>query len=91
MREYTTTAIQGLEVEQKVTAIICNQCGREIRMDGVDSTSYEYHLAQAEVLQVKHQWGYGSKYDTECHAFDLCDECYEKLIRGFRIPISVEV
>lgn len=91
MRKYTTTAIQELGTEQKATAIICNQCGREIRLDGLDNKSYEYQLAQAEVLPVKHQWGYGSKYDTERHTFDLCEECYDKLIQGFRIPISVEV
>ena len=28
--------------------------------------------------------------DGEIHRFDLCEECYDELLRGFRIPVQVE-
>ena len=31
-------------------------------------------------------FGYFSKKDGQIHSFDLCEECYDKLIAGFRIP-----
>lgn len=57
--------------------IICNKCGKEIRMIGG-------RLAEG-VCSVQQNWEYGSDKDGDVHAFDLCEACYDELIRGFQI------
>lgn len=60
----------------------CNQCGREI--------SVINGRPEKEVLCVEHTWGYFSEKDGENHRFDLCEECYDRLLKGFLIPAEIE-
>ena len=34
--------------------------------------------------------GYFSEKDGERHSFDLCESCYDDLLRTFRIPAEIE-
>lgn len=65
---------------EKLVKIICNQCGKAhvVTQEGIHS----------EYLQVEKSWGYFSDKDGEHHRFDLCEECYDRLLAGFRIPAS---
>lgn len=65
---------------EKLVKIICNQCGKEyvVTQEGM----------HPEYLQVEKSWGYFSDKDGEHHRFDLCEECYDRLLAGFRIPAS---
>lgn len=67
--------------EKEITKIVCNQCGKEIEVVN--------GIAKEEVLTVEKQWGYFSDKDTELHQFDMCEECYDKLISSFRIPVEI--
>lgn len=67
--------------EKEITKIICNQCGKEIEVVN--------GIAKEEVLTVEKQWGYFSDKDTELHQFDMCEQCYDKLISSFRIPVEI--
>lgn len=41
----------------------------------------------ASYLAVSKEWGYFSdKKDGTRHCFDLCEECYDKLVEQFVIP-----
>lgn len=62
--------------------IVCNQCGSELKL--------ENGIVQEGVYFGDARWGYFSKKDGERHSFDLCEECYEALIKGFQIPVTVE-
>ncbi len=62
--------------------VVCNQCGRELKL--------ENGIVQEGVFQGEARWGYFSGRDGEKHSFDLCESCYERLIGGFRIPVTVE-
>ena len=74
MREYVTK-----KTETKVVGrIYCNRCGREIAVRN--------GTAAEEVLHVEHQWGYDSAKDGERHCFDLCEKCYDELLKTFQIP-----
>lgn len=68
--------------EKEITKIICNQCGKEIEVVN--------GIAKEEVLTVEKQWGYFSDKDNEFHQFDLCEDCYDKLISSFKIPVEIE-
>ncbi len=60
--------------------IICNCCKKVIQME-------DYH-SRTEYLHVEKAWGYSSNKDGERQEFDLCEPCYDALVRKFRIPVD---
>lgn len=76
MREY-----ENKDYDTKKTGkIFCNQCGRAIR---VENGVIKEGIFSAEV-----SFGYFSQKDGVRHQFDLCEECYDRMVRGFRIPVT---
>jgi len=76
MRKYLDSNKKTLE------KIVCNQCGRELELKN--------GIVQEGVFQGDAHWGYFSEKDGEHHSFDLCESCYERLLSGFSIPVTVE-
>ena len=76
MREYKTTETRIL------TRLICNGCGRPIALRG--------GVPMEGVCAVRQSWGYQSEKDGEQDSFDLCEACYDRLIRQFRIAPEIE-
>lgn len=76
MRKYKEESKKELQEMQ------CNKCGRKIEVR--NGIVYEGSFS------VDYGWGYFSKKDGENHSFDLCEECYEELIKTFTIPIYKE-
>ena len=74
MRQYK------MQEKKEVDKIICNKCGKEILV--------ENGVAEADMLSVQKRWGYFSNKDNDVHEFDLCEECYDKWIATFSIPIE---
>lgn len=54
---------------------ICNVCG---------------NMVTGDVLDIEKIWGFFSGKDGEIHHFCLCEKCYDKMIKGFAVPVSVE-
>lgn len=76
MRQYQ------LKETKEIEKIICNKCGREIPAPG--------GCAREGVFSVDYTWGYFSDKDGQRHSFDLCESCYDELLRTFRIPAEIE-
>lgn len=76
MRQFRTE----LERTEKIEKIICNKCGKEILVRG--------GVPQEDVLEVRKRWGYHSRKDNQLDCFDLCEDCYDELIRSFRIKME---
>ena len=74
MRQYK------MKETKEIEKIICNKCGKEIVVKN--------GVAEADALSVEKRWGYFSNKDNEVHVFDLCEECYDKWIATFLIPIE---
>lgn len=68
--------------ERKLTELVCNCCGKKLTV--------ENGIAVEESCHIEIPWGYFSKRDGENHIFDLCEECYDKIICGFAVPPMVE-
>ena len=68
--------------ENKLEKVICNRCGREMKVVG--------GILQEGVFEASVLWGYFSDRDGERHSFDLCEECYDKLIEGFAVEVTKE-
>lgn len=75
MRQYQ------MKETKEIKKIICNKCGREI--------SAENGMTKEGVFSVDYVWGYFSDKDGERHSFDLCESCYDEMLRGFLIPAEV--
>ena len=76
MRRYT------MKERRETETIFCNGCGKEIKIkDGV---------IREGLLYVEKRWGYFSDKDNEVHRFDLCEECYDRMVSQFVIPVEKE-
>lgn len=67
--------------EQKLVKIICNGCSCECES--------ENSVFKKEFLSVQKSWGYFSERDGETDCWDLCEECYNRLVSSFKIKIDV--
>jgi hypothetical protein len=72
---YETVTIK----QPKTTKVFCNRCG-----------TFSNNDYDTDIEEWVHEFGYGSRYDTEVHIFHLCDECYTEIINDFEIPPSIE-
>lgn len=66
--------------ESHVDQIICNCCGEPIN---------KYQIFTNDYISFQKQWGYNSDYDNKKHKFDICQNCYQKIISNFKIPIEI--
>ena len=65
-----------------IDVIVCNKCGKRVEyIDGI---------LKEDFCHVKKEWGFFSKKDLKVHSFNLCEECYDQLVEGFRVPIIIE-
>lgn len=67
---------------QKNGFVICNCCGKKF--------SAKPDQNNIEIFHIEKEWGYFSKKDMVKHVFDVCENCYDKWILGFRIPVEEE-
>lgn len=72
MRHYTE--------ENELLEVTCNKCGKTIK---VESGIIKEGCVSTETL-----FGYFSKKDGVRHKFDLCEECYDKIIADFTMPVE---
>lgn len=76
MRKYTS------QNEKKIEIVKCNKCGKEIKKQD--------DMLLEGVCQVDIKWGYFSNKDGEAHSFDLCEGCYDELVKTFAIPLQID-
>lgn len=60
----------------------CNKCGKNIKI--------ENGIVREGVFNVEYNWGYFSKRDGEKDIFDLCENCYEEMIKEFLINVEIK-
>lgn len=68
--------------QKELTEVVCNQCKKELKVENGILKDACFH---GEV-----QFGYFSNKDGQKHSFDLCEECYDKMIKKFAIPVEEE-
>ncbi|MDF2538994.1 MAG: hypothetical protein K0S76_2015 [Herbinix sp.] len=61
--------------------VLCNSCGKNLKVVN--------GILMEDAFEANKEWGYFSNRDTEVHHFNLCEECYEKMVANFIIPIEV--
>lgn len=68
-------------VNTKKLKVVCNCCAKKLTV--------ENGIVMEGVLRVQADWGYFSKKDGEVHSFDICEDCYNKWVTDFKIPIDI--
>lgn len=61
--------------------IRCNACGK-IQRDSANGL-------QEDFLKIQKTWGYFSEKDGETHRFSLCEACYDRIRRQFKLPVEI--
>ena len=74
MRKYQTNGT--------LESVICNGCGKK--------QVVERGILREGSFSVDYSWDYFSEKDGEIHHWDLCEECYDQLIRQFAIAPEIE-
>lgn len=66
--------------ERKLQKVVCNQCGRELKVEG--------GILKEGCFSADYLFGYFSSKDGVRNRFDLCEECYKKIVSQFKVPIE---
>lgn len=69
------------ENNEEIFTVICNKCKKEMNMKN--------SVVREGVFSVDYSFGYFSEKDRETHSFDLCEACYDRMVREFMIPPQV--
>lgn len=59
--------------------MFCDCCNRKINV--------ENGIIKEGVFSIDYSWGYFSKKDGEIHSIDLCEECYDRIMKENNINI----
>lgn len=70
------------ENKQELSGVICNRCKKELTV--------ENGMIKEGCFCGDSLFGYFSNKDGMKHSFDLCEECYDKMIKSFAIPVEEE-
>lgn len=61
---------------------VCNMCGKELLV--------EHGFLKEGCFHGEQKFGYFSEKDGQNHSFDICEECYGKFIKMFKIPVDIK-
>lgn len=65
---------------RQIEDVICNKCGKSCKVI-LDDKTFTYEHANIYTT-----WGYGSERDGEAHDAHLCEQCFYKVVKGFKHP-----
>lgn len=60
--------------------VVCNMCQNEIK--------YENGVAKQGFFSADVTFGFFSRKDGIRHRFDLCEDCYDRFVKAFQIPVE---
>ena len=70
------------DINGRLTKVVCNSCGQNIPYSG--------NIIIGAALSFRAEWGYFSDKDGQVHNFDLCENCYDKIVKNFTIPVDIQ-
>ena len=70
------------ESRNSLKQVISNRCGRNLTVKN--------GILMEGVFEGNQKFGYFSHKDGKKHSFDLCEECYDKIIKEFIIEVTEE-
>lgn len=67
---------------KELAGVVCNKCKKELKV--------ENGIVKEGCFHADTGFGYFSHKDGMQYSFDLCEECYDKMIAEFAIPAQVQ-
>lgn len=77
MRTYRNIEAQELQIEK----VVCNQCKKQLKV--------EEGILREGCFHTEYEFDYFSKKDGYIYSFDLCEECFDAWIKGFKEPVRI--
>ena len=72
------------QITQKVPSkMVCDRCGLETS----DRYGGGVGVGEIDMIEIRHEYGYGSKKDGEYIEFDLCEKCLDETINEMNIKV----
>ena len=68
------------ESNGQLVQVVCNQCQKDLKL--------ENGYIKEGCFTADFCFGYFSKKDGMRHKFDLCEDCYNRMVAGFAIPVE---
>ncbi|MBP3337980.1 MAG: hypothetical protein J6L69_01080 [Lachnospiraceae bacterium] len=66
----------------QLSKVFCNRCGKKMKVkDGI--------IMEGN-FSIEYNWGFFSNKDCERHIIDLCEDCYDEMVREFKVPVDIE-
>lgn len=66
--------------EKKLIQVVCNQCKKELKIDN--------GYLKEGCFTADYSFGYFSRKDGTKHQFDLCEDCYDRLVAQFAVLVD---
>ena len=66
----------------EIEKVFCNACGKELLV--------ENGIVKEGCFHVEYTFGYFTDKDGTKHKWDLCEDCYDKMVKNFAIPVDVK-
>lgn len=70
------------ETETQLVEVACNMCRKQLEV--------ENGILKEGCFSASAAFGYFSEKDGQLQQFDLCEECYDRLLEKFRIPVQIK-
>lgn len=67
---------------KELQQVKCNQCGKTLKMKN--------GMILEGIYEGNQKFGYFSNKDGMQYSFDLCEECFDRLLSGFSIAAAKE-
>lgn len=68
------------ENNNELLCVVCNKCGKELLV--------ENGILKEGCFETKTAFGYFSRKDGQVHSFDLCEDCYDRMVADFKVPVE---
>lgn len=67
--------------ESELEQVVCNQCGKRLKV--------EDGILKEGCFSAEYAFDYFSEKDGYIYSLDLCEECFDLWIKGFKEPAQI--
>jgi hypothetical protein len=75
-----------MEIKEKQIRVISEDIIKQVLCNGCEKDIWNGHTIDG--ARMSFNFEYGSKYDGDFQFAELCDDCFEKIRYGLKIPLT---
>ena len=66
--------------QKELVEVVCNCCRKSLLVKN--------GFLREECIHLEHDFGFFGTKDGLSHRFDLCEDCYRKIVEDFLVPVE---